>query len=345
MTRVSILGGSGYGGGELLRILLSHPHVTVSQVTSRGLAGKSVGRAHPNLRGHTGLKFSDPGDLQPCDLLFLAMPHGKASGSWDDLEPLAERFIDLSADFRLDDAESYARFYGTHPRPDVNSTFTYGLAEVNRDAIRGASRVATGGCNATVSILALLPFFEQGLVHLDRTVIDVKVGSSEGGADPNEGSHHPVRSGTVRPYRPTGHRHTAEIEMILGRHGAARVHLSVTAIEMVRGAAALAHIFLKETLTERDIWGILRARYDDEPFVRIVSERTGVYRFPEPKLLAGTNYCDIGFELDANSERLVVVAAIDNLVKGSAGQAVQAMNLMMGWDETAGLGFPGLHPI
>ena len=114
---------------------------------------------------------------------------------------------------------------------------------------------------------------------------------------------------------------------------------------MVRGAAALAHIFLKETLTERDIWGILRARYDDEPFVRIVSERTGVYRFPEPKLLAGTNYCDIGFELDANSERLVVVAAIDNLVKGSAGQAVQAMNLMMGWDETAGLGFPGLHPI
>jgi len=345
MTNVSILGGSGYGGGELLRILLSHPHVTVSQVTSRGLAGKPVGRAHPNLRGHTALKFSDPGDLHPCDLLFLALPHGKASAAWDDLEPLAERFIDLSADFRLDDDESYARFYGAHPRPDVNETFTYGLAEVNRDMIRGAARVSTGGCNATVSILALLPFFEQGLVHADRSVIDVKVGSSEGGAYANEGSHHPVRSGAVRPYRPTGHRHTAEIEMILGRHGPARVHLSVTAIEMVRGAAALAHVFLKETLTERDIWGILRARYGHEPFVRLVSERSGVYRFPEPKLLAGTNYCDIGFELDANSERLVVVAALDNLVKGSAGQAVQAMNLMMGWDETAGLGFPGLHPI
>jgi N-acetyl-gamma-glutamyl-phosphate/LysW-gamma-L-alpha-aminoadipyl-6-phosphate reductase len=196
-----------------------------------------------------------------------------------------------------------------------------------------------------VSTLALLPFFEQGLVHEDRTVIDVKVGSSEGGTEVNAGSHHPVRSGVVRPYKATGHRHTAEIEMVLGKHGPAQVHLSVTAIDMVRGASALAHIFLKERLTERDIWSVLRARYGDEPFVRLVSERSGAYRFPEPKLLSGTNYCDIGFELDADSNRLVVVAAIDNLVKGAAGQAVQAMNLMLGWDEKAGLGFPGLHPI
>lgn len=348
--RVSILGGSGYGGGELLRLLLGHPEVEVAQVTSRKLSGKPVFRSHPNLRGHTALRFSSPSELDPCDLLFLALPHGGASTQWPDLEPLAERFVDMSADFRLSDKDRYARYYGPHPRPDLLGTFAYGLAEANRDGIRGATRVATGGCNATVSILALLPLYEAGIVHTDRTVVDVKVGSSEGGAEANEGSHHPVRSGVVRPYKPTGHRHTAEIESVLagvGPGGAegVRIHLSVTAIEMVRGAAALTHVFLKERVSEKDIWSIYRQRYGQEPFVRIVSERQGSHRFPEPKLLSGTNYCDIGFELDPEGERLVVVSAIDNLVKGSAGQAVQAMNLMMGWDERTGLGFPGLHPI
>jgi N-acetyl-gamma-glutamyl-phosphate/LysW-gamma-L-alpha-aminoadipyl-6-phosphate reductase len=251
----------------------------------------------------------------------------------------------MSADFRLDDPGIYEEHYGPHPRPELLPTFVYGIAELNREKMRGAHRVSTGGCNATVSILALLPFYEAGIVHVDRTVVDVKVGSSEGGAVPNDGSHHPVRSGVVRPYKATGHRHTAEIESVLGAFGAARVHLSVTAIDMVRGASALSHVFLTERVTDRDIWKILRARYADEPFVRLVSERTGPYRLPEPKLLAGTNYCDIGFELDADSERLVVVSAIDNLVRGSAGQAVQAMNIMMGWEEAVGLGFPGLHPL
>lgn len=345
MTRVSILGGSGYGGGELLRLLLGHPGVEVSQVTSRGLAGKPVSRVHPNLRGATQLRFTDPDDLGRCDLLFAALPHGEAARRWDDLAPLAERFVDLSADFRLDDSATYARHYGEHPRPDLLGRFVYGLAEVNRDAIRDATHVAAGGCNATVSILALAPFYEAGVVHRDRTVVDVKVGSSEGGAQPNEGSHHPIRSGVVRPYKAVGHRHTAEVEAVLSRTGDARVHLSVTAVDMVRGAAALAHVFLTEPLAERDVWGILRGRYGAEPFVRLVAERSGAFKLPDPKLLAGTNYCDVGFELDPLSDRLVVIAAIDNLVKGSAGQAVQAMNIMMGWDERAGLGFPGLHPV
>ncbi|MDA0328251.1 MAG: N-acetyl-gamma-glutamyl-phosphate reductase [Gemmatimonadetes bacterium] len=345
MIRASILGGSGYGGGELLRLLLAHPEVTVSAISSRSLAGKPVTRAHPNLRGATDLRFCDPDEVTGCDLLFLALPHGEASSQWDSLSSRAERFIDMSADFRLDDPEIYSQHYGPHKRPDLLPTFTYGLAEVNREEIRTSTRVSTGGCNATVSILALLPLYEADVVHRDRTVIDVKVGSSEAGAQSNEGSHHPVRSGVVRPYKATGHRHTAEIEAVLGRSGAARVHLSVSAIDMVRGAAALSHVFLSERLTEKDIWKILRSRYADEPFVRLVSERSGPYRLPEPKLLAGTNFCDIGFELDAASERLVVVSAIDNLVRGSAGQAIQAMNIMMGWDERTGLGFPGLHPI
>lgn len=346
MIRASIAGASGYAGGELLRLLLGHPEVEVGQVTSRSFAGKPVPRAHPNLRGITSLRFSSPEELRPCDLLFLALPHGEASRAWDDLHPLAPRVVDLSADFRLRDPAVYALHYGAHPRPELPETFVYGLAEANRDAIRGATRVATGGCNATVSNLALLPLYAAGVVHRDRTVVDVKVGSSEGGAQPNGGSHHPVRSGAVRPYRATGHRHTAEVEAVLSAAGGpARVHLSVTAVEMVRGAAAAAHVFLTEPLTEKDLWGIFRERYADEPFVRLVSERTGPYRLPEPKLLAGTNYCDVGFERDPLSDRVVVVAALDNLVKGAAGQAVQAMNLMMGWDETAGLGFAGLHPV
>jgi N-acetyl-gamma-glutamyl-phosphate/LysW-gamma-L-alpha-aminoadipyl-6-phosphate reductase len=345
VIRVSILGGSGFSGGELLRILLRHPDVELAQVTSRRLAGKPVARAHPNLRGITQLRFCAPDALEPCDVLFIALPHGEASRQWDTLEGLARHHVDLSADFRLAEPDRYAQHYGEHPRPDLLGTFEYGLAEANRDALVGATRASSGGCNATVSILALLPLFEAGIVHRDRTVIDIKVGSSEAGAEPTEGSHHPLRAGVVRPYKPTGHRHAAEIETILSRSGPAQVHMSVTAIEMVRGAAALAHVFLSQRVTEKDIWGIYRDRYAAEPFVRLVSERSGSYRFPEPKLLSGTNYCDIGFELDAESHRLVVVAAIDNLVKGSAGQAVQAMNLMLGFEEGAGLDFIGLHPI
>ncbi len=344
MTRVSILGGSGYGGGELLRILIGHPEVAVTGVSSRRYAGKPIARAHPNLRGASDLRFCPPDDLPESDLLILALPHGEASSQWPRLSSRAERFIDLSADFRLSDPALYERHYGPHPRPELLSTFAYGLAELNREAIRDARYVATGGCNATVSILALLPLFEAGIVELDRTVIDVKVGSSEGGTESNEGSHHPVRSGVVRPYKPTGHRHAAEIESALQTWGSARVHLSVSAIDMVRGASALSHVFLSQRVTSKDIWRIFRDRYASEPFIRLVSERSGPYRLPEPKLLSGTNFCDIGFELDRASERLVVVSAIDNLVKGSAGQAVQAMNIMMGWDERAGLGFPGLHP-
>lgn len=345
MIRASILGGSGYGGGELLRLLLAHPEVDVGQVTSRRFSGKPVWRAHPNLRGATELKFVEPEQLEPCDLLFLALPHGEATKRWDDLEPLAPRHVDMSADFRLDDPDIHARHYGPHARPELLGSFAYGLAEANRDALVGATRVATGGCNATLTILALLPLFEEGVVERDRTVVDIKVGSSEGGAEVNEGSHHPVRSGVVRPYKATGHRHTGEVETILGRSGPVRVHMSVTAIDAVRGASGLAHTFLREPLSERDVLSIYRRRYGHEPFVRLVVGRQGPYRFPEPKLLSGTNYCDIGIEVDPEGHRLVVVGAIDNLMKGAAGQAVHAMNLMMGWDERTGLGFPGLHPV
>lgn len=204
------------------------------------------------------------------------------------------------------------------------------------------------GCNATATNLALWPLFRADLVDRARDVIvEVKVGSSEGGNRPSEASHHPERSGVVRSYAPVGHRHTAEVIQALAATGdVPPIHLSVTAVELVRGALATAHVFLKDTsITEKDLWRVYREAYRDEPFVRIVKERSGVYRLPEPKILAGSNHADVGFVLDERTGRVVSICAIDNLMKGAAGTAVQCLNLMLGWEETLGLEFPGLHPI
>lgn len=341
---VSIVGGSGYVGGELLRLLLFHPHVTVHQVSSASQAGRYAHTAHPNLRGVTDLQFTHPDRLGPCDVLFLALPHGEAAGQIDRFAALAQRIVDCSADFRLRDTAEYRRWYGTdHPAPDWLGRFVYGLPELHREALTRARYASGVGCNAAVTLLALRPLAEAGLLR--QVVADVKVGSAEGGAQPNASSHHPERAGAVRSYMPTGHRHQAEIRQELGSD--CGLAFSVTAVELVRGALVTAHSFLREALTERDLWQLYRARYQDEPFVRLVHQKTGIHRFPEPKLLAGSNWCDVGFEVDAASpeHRVVVVAALDNLMKGAAGSAVQAMNLMQGWDETAGLAFPGLHPV
>jgi N-acetyl-gamma-glutamyl-phosphate/LysW-gamma-L-alpha-aminoadipyl-6-phosphate reductase len=224
---------------------------------------------------------------------------------------------------------------------------------LHREEIRQAHYVSGVGCNATATILALYPLFLADLVDRERgIVVEVKVGSSEGGKEAGPSSHHPTRSGAVRSFAPTGHRHTAEVlqELSLGGREPT-IHFSATAVELVRGVLATAHAFLRtdgsgsSAVTERDLWKVYRAAYEDESFVRIVKERSGVYRYPEPKILAGSNYCDVGFALDEESGRVVAIAALDNLMKGAAGSAVQAMNLMCGFEEAAGLGFPGLHPI
>ena len=341
MRSISIVGASGYTGGELLRLLLFHPEVEVKQVTSERFAGKFVHGAHPNLRKLCNLKFSSVTELQACDVLFLCLPHGESMDRIDDFRRIAPKLVDLSSDFRLNDAAAYEKWYRhPHSRPELLGSFAYGVPELHRDDIKHANQVACAGCNATASILALHPLVEHGL--LDQAVIEVKAGSSEGGNTSSEASHHPERSGVVRSYKPTGHRHLAEMIQELGTEN---VHFSATSIDMVRGILATCHAFLNKSMSEKDIWKIYRQAYANEPFVRIVKERSGIHRYPEPKLLAGTNFCDIGFERDPHSNRLVVVSAIDNLMKGAAGQAVQSFNLMHGFPETAGLGFPGLHPI
>jgi N-acetyl-gamma-glutamyl-phosphate/LysW-gamma-L-alpha-aminoadipyl-6-phosphate reductase len=350
--RASIIGGSGYAGGELLRLLLDHPNVEIGQVTSESNTGKYVHALHPNLRGRTTLKFASLSTLEPCDILFVALPHGETMQRIAQFAELAPRIIDLSADFRLRDANDYAKWYeSNHTAPEWLPKFVYGLPEINREAIRGISYISGVGCNATASILATWPLFAADIVDRSRGVIvEVKAGSSEGGASSSPSSHHPDRSHVVRSFAPVGHRHTAEVIQALSREGErVPVHMSVTAIELVRGVLATAHAFVKPELAGKlelkDLWKTYRQIYGQEPFVRIIRERQGVYRYPEPKILAGSNYADVGFDYDPESGRIVAIAAIDNLMKGASGTAVQCMNLMCGWEETAGLGFPGLHPI
>ena len=341
MIQAGIIGGSGYTGGELLRLLHFHPEVEVTQITSREHAGRYVHTVHPNLRNVSPLKFIHPDAVEACDVLFLAMPHRTVAKNITHYADLAPKLIDLSADFRLNTPEAYEKWYGEpHPAPEWLDHFVYGLPERTRDQLKGANYASGVGCNATTINLALYPLVEAGL--LDRAMIELKVGSSEGGNKANAGSHHPIRSGAVRTYKATGHRHMAEVEMMLGTE--LPIHFAVTAIEMVRGIHLLAHCFLNEQKAEKDIWKIYRGAYRDEPFVRLVSGKIGLHRLPEPRVVAGTNYCDIGFELDEDGQHLVLVASLDNLGKGAAGSAVQCMNLMCEFQETTGLEFPGIYP-
>ncbi|MEX2536777.1 MAG: N-acetyl-gamma-glutamyl-phosphate reductase [Trueperaceae bacterium] len=341
--RVAIIGASGYAGGEFLRLALGHPHLEVTQVTSERNAGLPVPLVHPNLRGFTSLRFNRASELEQADLLVLGLPHGVSAARFDEFAGLAPRIIDLSAEFRLRDPSVYARHYRQeHPRPELLGEFVYGNPELHRDELRGATRIVGAGCLATATILALHPLLAAGLVARGDIIAEGKVGSSAAGNRPGASSHHPERMGVVRTYAATGHRHQAEIAQELP--GDARVHLTATAVERVRGILLTAHVFLPDGTSDRDVLSAFREAYDDEPFVRLVLARKGIHRVPDPKILDGTNFCDVGFEFDNESGRVVVMSALDNLVKGTAGHALQSLNIAMGWDERLGLGFTGLHP-
>jgi N-acetyl-gamma-glutamyl-phosphate/LysW-gamma-L-alpha-aminoadipyl-6-phosphate reductase len=344
----AIVGASGYTGGELLRLLLGHPHLDVRQVTSERLDGQFVHFTHPNLRRRTSLKFVRAEALEAADLLFLGLPHGSAVKRIEQFAALAPRIVDLSADFRLRRADDYTRWYGgPHAKPQWLEKFVYGLPELHRTEIRTANYISGVGCNATATTLAVWPLAMAGLIDPARGIVcEVKVGSSEGGAAASDATHHPERAGVMRSFAPTGHRHTAEVLQALRHcHVDTAVHLSATAVDNVRGVLATAHVFTRPGIAERDLWKAYRDAYGNEPFVRLVKERTGLYRYPEPKILSGSNYADVGFEYDADAGRVVAMCALDNLMKGAAGTALQCANLMCGWDETSGLDFPGLHPL
>jgi LysW-gamma-L-alpha-aminoadipyl-6-phosphate/LysW-L-glutamyl-5-phosphate reductase len=344
MIRASIIGASGYTGGELLRLLIAHPEVEVVQATSRSHLGEYLYQVHPNLRKQTQLKFSDPVQVEPVDVLFLALPHGQAQHNIAKYAEIAPKIIDLSADFRLRDAAVYQKWYGdAHAAPEWLNSFVYGLPELHRSEMANAKYISGVGCNATASNLALLPLVKADLIDLSAPIIiEIKVGSSEGGADGNPGSHHPERANVVRTFSPFGHRHTAEVMQELG---VSNVSLTMTSVDLVRGVLATAHASVKPGVATKDLWKAYRSVANENPFVRVVKEQRGIYRVPEPKILSGSNYADLGFELDESNGHIVSMCAIDNLMKGASGSAVQCMNLMLGLDETTGLEFMGLHPI
>lgn len=340
---IAIVGASGYAGGEFLRLTLGHPHLNVTQVTSERFAKQPVHLVHPNLRGATKLRFSSLEDLQDADLLVLGLPHKESSGRFDELSRKAPRMLDLAADFRLKDPAVYEKFYGEpHPRPDVLPRFVYANPELHRDELRGATHIAGAGCLATAAILGLYPLLKYAVPAKGDIIVEGKIGSSAAGNRPTDAGHHPERAGVVRTYAATGHRHTAELMQELP--GSFPVHLTATAIERVRGILVTAHVFLPDGYSDRDVLGAYREAYEDEPFIRLVTAKRGIHRVPDPKILDGTNFCDVGFELDNETGRVVVMSALDNLVKGTAGHALQALNISMGWPETLGLGFLGLHP-
>jgi N-acetyl-gamma-glutamyl-phosphate/LysW-gamma-L-alpha-aminoadipyl-6-phosphate reductase len=336
VVRVTVLGGSGYIGGELTRLLLGHPRVELAAVTSARLAGQRIDTVHPNLRALTDLTFAAPDELGDPDVLMTASPHTTTMTAMPRLIGAAKQVIDLSGDFRLRDPAVFARYYKVpHGAPDLVGTFVPGLPELHRDELRTADRISVPGCMATAGILALAPLAAQleGPVY-----VDARTGSSGSGATAGRSNLHAERSGAMRVFAPVSHRHEAEIAQACGL----AVRMSATGVEAVRGVQVLCRA--RTDAGEPAIRAAYRRAYQDEPFVRIVAYRRGEYRFPEPKILLGSNFCDVGFALAPGSGHVTIIAALDNLVKGGAGNAVQCLNIRYGWPERLGLEFAGLHP-
>lgn len=339
---VSILGGSGYAGGELARLLVRHPEAELVQMTSDRMAGKPVSRAHPNLRRATSLVFTPHAEIRSADVVFVATPHGESLARTPALLENGGVVIDLSADFRLRDPSLYPEYYHVeHPRPDLLGEAVLGLPERHRDRLRTARLIAVPGCIATAAILALSPLASRHRETGTPITVDAKSGSSASGQDAGPAALHPERSGVMRAYAPVGHRHTAEIEQETGF----RVALSCHSVEAVRGVLVTGQVFLPSAVEEKELWRLYRGAYEKEPFVRVVHESSGIHREPEPKILSGTNFCDVGFATDPAHRRVVALGALDNLMKGAAGNAVQCFNVREGFPETTGLDFLGLHPL
>jgi N-acetyl-gamma-glutamyl-phosphate/LysW-gamma-L-alpha-aminoadipyl-6-phosphate reductase len=351
ILKIGIVGGSGYVGGELLRILLFHPNVDVTMVTSRKNVGEYIFNVHPNLRGSTQLKFvpQNISELQnKCDLVFTATPHGSAVNIVPDLLQVGLKVIDMSADFRLKDPYDYDKWYGwKHTNPELLAKAVYGLPELHRTKIKNANLIACPGCMATAAILGLAPIVKADLVEKDKIIVDLKVGSSGGGAKPTIVSHHPERFGGVRPYNVINHRHIAEVQQELNELTKTKNLIAFTphSVNMVRGILATIHAFPNQPIINKDVWNALRELYVDEPFIRLVKYKKGPYKLPNPKVVLGTNFCDIGFEIDPRTNRLLIFSAIDNMIKGASGQGIQCLNILMGVPEKTGINSIGFHPM
>ena len=342
MIEAGIVGGTGYAGVELLRLLAGHPEVRLKVITSRSEAGTPVADLFPNLRGHVDLAFTAPDEraLKGLDVVFFSTPNGTAMQMAEALLAAGTRVIDLAADFRLRDPDNWERWYGmAHACPDLLAEAVYGLPEMNREAVRGARLVANPGCYPTAVILGLLPLLEAGVVAPHGIVADAKSGASGAGRGAKVDTLLCEVEGSFKAYGAPGHRHLPEIRQYLADAAGRELGLTFVPhlVPMVRGIHATLYATLEEP--EADLPALFAERYADEPFVDLMPD--GAH--PQTRTVRGSNLCRLALHRQADSDAVIVLSVIDNLVKGASGQAVQNMNLMFGFAESAGLqGIPVL---
>ena len=334
---VGIIGGSGYTGGELMRLLLNHPKVNIELATSRRLEGENIYETHKHLRGFVDIKFENPSNeevKERCDVVFVAVPHGTSMNIVPEMLGEDTKVIDLSADYRLN-TSVFEKVYGIEHKDPRDAVF--GLVELHPE-VADETFIANPGCYPTGASLSAAPLANAGMI--ETAVFDSKSGISGAGIDPSQTSHYPNMAENIQAYKLTTHRHRAEILQELNRldNNLTNVNFTPHVIPSVRGILTTAHIFTKEGTSLEEVKAIYEDFYKDKPFIRIID---GIPSLPAVR---GSNFCDIGFEVDDNSNRVVVVSAIDNLVKGASGQAIQNMNLMCGLDETEGLWTPATAP-
>jgi N-acetyl-gamma-glutamyl-phosphate reductase len=344
--KIAIVGSSGYTGGELMRILLNHPRVTVTAITSEKSAGKPITSIFPHLAGLTSLvcEHLDPDTIsKKSDVVFLALPHVTAQEVAFRFHKLGKKVVDLSADYRLSDPAAYAMWYEhTHQYPELLKDAVYGLPELHRDKIKKASLIANPGCYPTSAILGLAPLMHKGRVDLGSIVIDSTSGVSGAGRSPSLAHHFPEVNEGFMAYKVGTHRHTPEIEQELSALAGQQITLSFTPHLAPMNRGILTTIYAKQSSVSdtASLHALFQEYYKEAPFVRMLP----LGQFPNVRNVRGSNFCDIGIYSDQRTGRAVVVTAIDNLVKGASGQAIQNMNLMMGLDEEEGLRFAGVCP-
>jgi N-acetyl-gamma-glutamyl-phosphate/LysW-gamma-L-alpha-aminoadipyl-6-phosphate reductase len=349
--KAAVIGGSGYGGGEIIRRLLLHPDVELVRVASVDFIGEPLWASHPQLEGLTDLKFEgvSPGEAaQGMDVVLLGLPHKVSATKMKELMASGARVVDLSGDFRLRDAAAYKRYYhADHPCAEhlTDGSFVYGLPELNRDAIKKAKYVASPGCFATTIELALMPLAKAGLLAGAVEVVGI-TGSSGSGVVPSAGTHHPVRAVNLKTYKPLDHQHIPEITQTLGDAGGKNVEIRFVPVSapLSRGIFATCFAHVPDSATADQIRALYKKAYEGEPFVRVPEKR-----LPEVAAVSGTNFCEVGVQVGNDGaepgKRVVACfAATDNLIKGGAGQAIQSMNLMLGLDERTTLADPGGWP-
>ncbi len=344
MKKIGIVGATGYTGVELLRLLSVHPDVEITFVTSRSNAGSRVDAMFPSLRGFVDLEFSDPSDdaLADCDLVFFATPNGVAMKHVPSLLKKGTKVIDLAADFRIKDVALWSKWYGMeHACPELVSEAVYGLPEINREHIKGASLIANPGCYPTAVTLGVLPLVEEGVIELGDIIADTKSGISGAGKGANVANLLSEAGESFKAYAVGGHRHQPEIAQTLSGLCGETVDLVFTPhlLPIIRGIHATLH--LKSKGDDVDVQALFESRYHNEPFVDVLPPGS----HPETRSVRSSNMCRIApHRIGENGERIVVLSVIDNLVKGAAGQAVQNMNLMLGLEETSALMRPALLP-